>query len=316
MKCLKRMYHDQGRDVVFYENAAAPQRRRHAAMGVIPLPRGLAADAPAFFKVCSVLVFFWWFRSRRRSRLWLLSTLFVCWGQSSYLQMIHGLLPCHSLAFPFLAHLCSVLTICLATAHLLHPHRFNLSILANQHLTSTSFKPLPRRPFKLAIFYRPCLPILNTIRARQPPKAHQNLIYLPSLTPTQPQESILSQAASWSQHRPLIDTLARARSTENGGGSNGGGLGKLSFRRSIAKEAPYFHVWFDLDGGLGHVVEDEDRWPKGDVFARETLGGMLDAPLDVIRKQGRWTMGPATNERVERFRMAWQKWDWTGVLHG
>ena len=57
MKCLKRMYHDQGRDVVFYENAAAPQRRRHAAMEMVPLPRGLAADAPAFFKVCSVLDF-------------------------------------------------------------------------------------------------------------------------------------------------------------------------------------------------------------------------------------------------------------------
>lgn len=180
MKCLKRMYHDQGRDVVFYENAAAPQRRRHAAMEMVPLPRGLAADAPAFFK-----------------------------------------------------------------------------------------------------------------------------------------EAILSQAASWSQHRPLIDTLARARSTGNGGGSGGaGGLGKLSFRRSIAKEAPYFHVWFDLDGGLGHVVEDEDHWPKGDLFARETLGGMLDAPLDVVRKQGRWATGAATNERVERFRTAWRKWDWTGVLHG
>ena len=51
MKCLKRMYHDQGRDVIFYENAAAPQRRKHATMEAVPLPLGLAADAPAFFKV-------------------------------------------------------------------------------------------------------------------------------------------------------------------------------------------------------------------------------------------------------------------------
>lgn len=51
MKCLKRMYHDQGRDVIFYENAAAPQRRKHAAMEAVPLPPRLAADAPAYFKV-------------------------------------------------------------------------------------------------------------------------------------------------------------------------------------------------------------------------------------------------------------------------
>ena len=41
MKCLTRMYHDQGRDVVFYENAAAPHRKLHAAMQACPLPYSL-----------------------------------------------------------------------------------------------------------------------------------------------------------------------------------------------------------------------------------------------------------------------------------
>ena len=50
MKCLTRMYHDQGRDVVFYENAAAPHRKRHAAMQARPLPYSLGAMAPAVFK--------------------------------------------------------------------------------------------------------------------------------------------------------------------------------------------------------------------------------------------------------------------------
>jgi hypothetical protein len=45
------MYHDQGRDVIFYENAAHPQRRKHAAMEVVPLPYSLGETAPAFFKV-------------------------------------------------------------------------------------------------------------------------------------------------------------------------------------------------------------------------------------------------------------------------
>ena len=52
MKCLKRMYHAEGRDVIFYENAAAPHRGRHAAMEVVPLPTDLGNNAPAFFKVC------------------------------------------------------------------------------------------------------------------------------------------------------------------------------------------------------------------------------------------------------------------------
>lgn len=37
--------------MIFYENAAAPERRRHAAMEVVPVPLGAAETAPAFFKV-------------------------------------------------------------------------------------------------------------------------------------------------------------------------------------------------------------------------------------------------------------------------
>jgi hypothetical protein len=164
MKCLTRMYHDQGRDVVFYENAAAPQRKMHAAMQVVPLPYSLGETAPAFFK-----------------------------------------------------------------------------------------------------------------------------------------EAILSSDEEWTQHKKLIDTGARARQ----------GLGKLAFRRSIAKEMPYFHAWFDLDGGLGHIVEDSHRWPKGDLFAREIIGGMLDIEPDVIKKQGRWNRA---DKRLDGFRKRFKKFDWTTVL--
>ncbi|KAI1597405.1 cell cycle control protein cwf19 [Pyrenophora tritici-repentis] len=126
MKSLTRMYHDQGRDVVFYENAVFPGRKGHAAMNVVPIPFELGDTAPAFFK-----------------------------------------------------------------------------------------------------------------------------------------EAILESAGDWTQHKPIIDTAKASRN----------GLGKQAFRRSLAKEMPYFHVWFELDGGLGHVVEDGRAWPRGDLFAREVLGG-------------------------------------------
>ncbi|KIW31497.1 uncharacterized protein PV07_03141 [Cladophialophora immunda] len=166
MKSLTRMYHDQGRDVIFYENAAFPHRKPHAALCVIPLPYSLGETAPAFFK-----------------------------------------------------------------------------------------------------------------------------------------EAFLSTEDEWSQHKKIIDTLAKAKT---------GGLGKLAFRRSLVKEMPYFHVWFELDGGIGHVVEDQERWPRGDLFAREIIGGMLGLEPDVIKRQGRWHRG--TDSRVEGFRKAWRKFDWTRVL--
>ena len=165
MKSLIRMYHDQGRDVVFYENAAAPQRKKHAAMAVVPLPYRLGETAPAFFK-----------------------------------------------------------------------------------------------------------------------------------------ESILAADEEWTQHRKLIDTLAMSRQE----------LGKQAFRRTLVKEMPYFHVWFEIDGGLGHIVEDSNRWPKGDLFAREIIGGMLDREPDVIKRQGRWTKG--SDGRIEGFRNRWRRFDWTRVL--
>ncbi|UNI23735.1 Pre-mRNA-splicing factor cwf19 [Purpureocillium takamizusanense] len=168
MKSLTRMYHEQGRDVVFYENAAAPQRRLHAAMAAVPIPYEEGAMAPAYFR-----------------------------------------------------------------------------------------------------------------------------------------EAFLSSDEEWSQHRKVIDTAARARD----------GLGRMAFRRSLAKEMPYFHAWFGLDGGLGHVVENADRWPRGDLFAREVLGGIAGAEPQVIKKQGRWAgRGGGEDPRLDAFRKGWRKFDWTRVL--
>jgi hypothetical protein len=133
-----------------------------------------------------------------------------------------------------------------------------------------------------------------------------NVVPLPySLGETAPaffKEALLSSEEEWTQHKKIIDTLAKSKQ----------GLGKLAFRRSLVKEMPYFHVWFQMDGGLGHVVEDEMRWPKGDLFAREIIGGMLDVEPDVIKRQGRWHKGH--DGRVDAFRKKWKKFDWTRIL--
>lgn len=164
MKSLTRMYHEQGREVIFYENAAAPHRKRHASMEVVPLPFSLGDTAPAFFR-----------------------------------------------------------------------------------------------------------------------------------------EAILASDEEWSQHKKIIDTLAKAKA----------GLGRSAFRKTLVKEMPYFHVWFTLDGGFAHVVENPDRWPKGDLFAREVIGGMLDVDGSTIKRQGRWHRN---DKRIDGFRKRWKKFDWTRVL--
>lgn len=131
-------------------------------------------------------------------------------------------------------------------------------------------------------------------------------LHLAETAPAFFKEAMLAADEEWTQHRKVIDTLAKAQ---------GGGLGKMAFRKSLVAELPYFHVWFTLDGGFGHVVEDARRWPKGDLFAREILGGMLNVGPDVVKRQGRWKRGDGEmRERVDGFRKGWEKWDWTSVL--
>lgn len=115
-------------------------------------------------------------------------------------------------------------------------------------------------------------------------------------------EAVLASDEQWGQHKPIIDTLALVQRA---------GYGKAAFRKAMVKEMPYFHVFYSLDGGMGHVIEDERRWPKGDLFAREIIGGMLDKGLEIIKRQGRWDKH---DRRVEGFRKKWAKFDWTAVL--
>ncbi|TKA25694.1 hypothetical protein B0A50_05789 [Salinomyces thailandicus] len=126
--------------------------------------------------------------------------------------------------------------------------------------------------------------------------------HLAETAPAYFKEAILSSDEQWSQHKPIIDTLALTQKP---------GYGKQAFRKAMVKEMAYFHVFFTLDGGMGHVIEDGRRWPKGDLFAREVVGGMLDRGPETIKRQGRWER---QDRRIEGFRKKWEGFDWTKVL--
>ena len=160
------------------------------------------------------------------------------------------------------------------------------------------------KPKRSVIFYENA--------AHEGRKRHASLEAVPlpmSIAETIPQyfkEAIMSADEEWTQHKKLIDTLKNSERP---------GFGKQAFRKSMVSELPYFHVWFRIDGGLGHVVEDPRRWPRGDLFAREIIGGILDVAPDKIRKQGRWRRGdPEMQDRVGDFRKLWDKWDWTKAI--
>ncbi|KAL9082366.1 MAG: hypothetical protein Q9159_006469 [Coniocarpon cinnabarinum] len=160
------------------------------------------------------------------------------------------------------------------------------------------------KPQRSVIFYENA--------AHEGRKRHASLEAIPipmSLADTIPQyfkEAILSADEEWTQHKKIIDTLKNSEKP---------GFGRHAFRKSMVSELPYFHVWFRIDGGLGHVVEDPRRWPKGDLFAREIIGGILDVGPEVIKKQGRWRKGDLEMQsRVKAFKDLWDVWDWTKAL--
>ncbi|KAJ3070879.1 hypothetical protein HDU98_006112 [Podochytrium sp. JEL0797] len=106
-------------------------------------------------------------------------------------------------------------------------------------------------------------------------------------------EAIEASEEEWSQHRKLIDT------SKNG------------FRRSMVKNLPYFHVWFEPNKGYGHVIEDSQEWP--DWFGREVLASMMELSPDKWRRPKR-ASGEEIGQRVGEFRKAFDKFDWTKAL--
>ncbi|KAJ3410584.1 hypothetical protein HDV05_003621 [Chytridiales sp. JEL 0842] len=100
----------------------------------------------------------------------------------------------------------------------------------------------------------------------------------------------------WSTHKKIIQTESRG------------------FRRSMVPHLPYFHVWFNPDGGFGHVIEGEG-WAEW--FGREVVGGLLGMDEGDL---GKWRRPrKAGVEEVRRakegFQGRWEKFDWTKMLN-
>ncbi|GAN01980.1 complexed with cdc5 protein cwf19 [Mucor ambiguus] len=49
-KCLMKMFHEQGKGVVFMETVINLRQQRHAVIEAVPIPYGVYEDAPAYFK--------------------------------------------------------------------------------------------------------------------------------------------------------------------------------------------------------------------------------------------------------------------------
>lgn len=116
-----------------------------------------------------------------------------------------------------------------------------------------------------------------------------------NMMPRHWEEAIVGADEEWAQHRPLIHTTGN------------------QFNKKMSCAMPYFHVWFDLNGGLGHIIEDDSRWPKDDLFAREVIGSVLGLDLEVWRRKGSWN-GEADSKEQRAFHKVWSRWDWTAAL--
>ena len=116
-----------------------------------------------------------------------------------------------------------------------------------------------------------------------------------SLLPAYFSESLMEVEDEWSQYPKIIKT--------------GGDVGP--FKRRLVAKLPYFHVWLELDRGLGHVIEQPNEWP--DWFAQEIIGGVLQIPTTVWRR-------PRTASLIEiddnygMFLEKWTDYDWTLML--
>ncbi|KAG1221502.1 hypothetical protein G6F67_009727 [Rhizopus microsporus] len=79
----------------------------------------------------------------------------------------------------------------------------------------------------------------------------------------------------------------------------------------MVKNLPYFHVWFGLDKGYGHVIEDSNSFPYW--FGKETIAGMMDIGPELWRRP-KYYHQSENHYRQQEFLKYWEKWDWTAAL--
>ncbi|KAJ2739301.1 Pre-mRNA-splicing factor cwf19 [Coemansia sp. BCRC 34301] len=137
-------------------------------------------------------------------------------------------------------------------------------------------------------------------------------------------EGLLAADDEWSQHRKIIDTTVRAptapandnvRDQDANHKQKRDAIRRGGFRNTMSAKLPYFHVWFNPHGGMGHVIENADRFQPW--FGREVVAGILDLPPTVYRKPRK--LKESHNQRCDRAeewktQFGWDKFDWTKAL--
>lgn len=94
------------------------------------------------------------------------------------------------------------------------------------------------------------------------------------------------------QHRIVLDTRSR------------------SYDNFISPEAPFFHLWLDQSGGIGHIIE-EDTWPANDLFARRVIGGVLRLDkFDVERKTRFYGSAESTEPELQEMKHKFEGFTW------
>ncbi|KAJ1661063.1 Pre-mRNA-splicing factor cwf19 [Dispira simplex] len=139
-------------------------------------------------------------------------------------------------------------------------------------------------------------------------------------------EAILAADDEWTQHRKVIDTSLKQTklsdlkqqtpSFAKGSTSQSESLVTTGgFRKTLTPKVPYFHVWLTLDGGLGHVIENNELFPH--YFGKQIIAGMLDLPPNLYRRPPRLSSSVAfRRKRVNEFRKltSWGQYDWTSMI--
>ena len=113
------------------------------------------------------------------------------------------------------------------------------------------------------------------------------------LAPMYFKKAILESDEEWAQNKKLIDTKEKG------------------VRGSLPAGLPYFFAEFGLDGGFGHVIEDQDQFPG--YFGREVVGGLLDLTPRLWLKPRREDFDKQ-KAKVLQLSEWWAPYDWTQKL--
>ena len=113
------------------------------------------------------------------------------------------------------------------------------------------------------------------------------------LAPMYYKKAIQECDTEWSDNKKLIDTSSKG------------------LRGSLPVGLSYFSVEFGLDGGYGHIIEDQSKFPH--YFGKEVCGGMLDVEPRLWLKPHKETF-EIQKEKVMSFSEWWEPYDWTQKL--